>query len=80
MMMFDLMSGTNPPTQAKNAPNSYSEDFPSTNLGGAGYLKRTDLVNSRIIEEENTSFQSQAIDSDEERPVEQCQTTANAIE
>jgi hypothetical protein len=57
MMMFDLMSGTNPPTQRKNAPNVYSEDFPLINLGG-GYLKRTDLVNSRIIEEENTSFQS----------------------
>jgi hypothetical protein len=57
MMMFNLMSGTNPPTQAKNAPKVYSEDFPLINLGG-GYLKRTDLVNSRIIEEENTSFQS----------------------
>jgi hypothetical protein len=57
MMMFNLMSGTNQPTQAKNAPNVYSEDFPLINLGG-GYLKRTDLVNSRIIEEENTSFQS----------------------
>ena len=53
--MFDLMSGTNPPTQAKNASIVYSEDFPLMNHGG-GYLKRTDLVNSRIIEEENTSF------------------------
>jgi hypothetical protein len=57
MMMFDLMSGTNP-SQAKNASTVYSEDFPLMNLGGGGHLKRTDLVNSRIIEEENTSFQS----------------------
>ncbi len=56
-MMFDLMSGTNP-SQAKNASTVYSEDFPLMNLGGGGHLKRTDLVNSRIIEEENTSFQS----------------------
>ena len=79
MMMFDLMSSTNP-TQSKDAQNVYSEDFPLMNLGGGGFLKRTDLVNSRIIEEENTSFQSQAIESDEERPVEQYQTTVNAIE